>query len=236
MTACNLCTLNKLVKNLSNNDFKYLLQEFSGDLLELVKQEGVYPYEYVDNFERFSEDKLPDRPNFFSSVKNKHFREKKTSVNVWNTFKMNTMGDYHHLYLNTDDLLLADDFEKFIVTCLEYYGLDPGHYFSSPGLCCDAMFKMNKIQLEFISSIDAYLFVEKEMRGGISYIAKRYSRANNKSMKSYDPNNPSKYIKYLDAKNLYSQTMRKYLPYGRFKWLNQNEIDGLVKIVLIDIY
>ena len=146
------------------------------------------------------------------------------------------MGDYHHLYLNTDDLLLADDFEKFIVTCLEYYGLDPGHYFSSPGLCCDAMFKMNKIQLEFISSIDAYLFVEKEMRGGISYIAKRYSRANNKSMKSYDPNNPSKYIKYLDAKNLYSQTMRKYLPYGRFKWLNQNEIDGLVKIVLIDIY
>ena len=55
-------------------------------------------------------------------------------------------------------------------------------------------------------------------------------------MKSYDPNNPSKYIKYLDAKNLYSQTMRKYLPYGRFKWLNQNEIDGLVKIVLIDIY
>ena len=82
LTACNLCTLNKLVKNLSNNDFKYLLQEFSGDLLELVKQEGVYPYEYVDNFERFSEDKLPDRPNFFSSVKNKHFREKKKSINV----------------------------------------------------------------------------------------------------------------------------------------------------------
>ena len=51
-------SLDALVKNLSANDFKYLLQEFSGDLLELVKQKGVYPYEYMNSFKRFSEDKL----------------------------------------------------------------------------------------------------------------------------------------------------------------------------------
>ena len=61
-------SLIKFVKNRSDNEFKYLSQEFSGDFLQLVKQKGVYPYEYTDSFERFSEDKLPDRFKFFSSV------------------------------------------------------------------------------------------------------------------------------------------------------------------------
>ena len=54
-----------LVKNLSDNNFKYLSQEFSGDLLELVKQKGVYPYEYMDSFEMSSEDEVPDRCEFY---------------------------------------------------------------------------------------------------------------------------------------------------------------------------
>ena len=62
-------SLDALVKNLSNNDFKYLSQEFSGELLELVKQEGVFPYEYMDSFEKFFEDKLPNRRRLFSSLK-----------------------------------------------------------------------------------------------------------------------------------------------------------------------
>ena len=62
-------SLDALVKNLSNNDFKYLSQEFSGELLELVKQEGVFPYEYMDSFEKFFEDKLPNRCRLFSSLK-----------------------------------------------------------------------------------------------------------------------------------------------------------------------
>ena len=77
------------------------------------------------------------------------------------------MGDYRDLYLKADVLLLADVFEKFISTCLEYYRLDPCHYFSSPGLSWNAMFKMTKIKLEFISDIYMYLFIEKGMRIGI---------------------------------------------------------------------
>ena len=53
-------SLNKLVKNLTDNDFKYLCQEFIDELQELVKQKGIYPFEYMDSFEKFSEDKLPD--------------------------------------------------------------------------------------------------------------------------------------------------------------------------------
>ena len=89
------------------------------------------------------------------------------------------MGDYHDHYLKKYVLLLADVYEKFIDTCLNYYGLDFSHYFSSPGLSWDAMFKMTGIELEKISDIDKYLFIEKELRGGISYIAKRHSKANN---------------------------------------------------------
>ena len=74
------------------------------------------------------------------------------------------------------------------------------------------MFKITKIRLELIKDIDKHLFIEKEMKQGISYIAKRYSKANNKYMKSYDPNKPSKYITYLDVNSLYGQVMSKYLP------------------------
>ena len=69
------------------------------------------------------------------------------------------------------------------------------------------------------------LFIEKGMRGGISYIAKRHSKANNKLIQSYDVNKPSKFTMYLDANNLYGWAMSQYLPYGGFKWLNQKEID-----------
>ena len=102
-----------------------------------------------------------------------------------------------------DVLLLADVFEKFIDTCLKFYGLDPCHYFSSPGLSWDAMLKMTDVKLEKISDIDKYLFIEKGLRGGISYIAKRYAKANNKYIKVYGLKEPSKFITHLDMNNLY---------------------------------
>ena len=107
-------------------------------------------------------------------------------------------------------------FEKFINTCLDYYGLYPYHCFSSPGLSWDAMLKLTGIELDLISDIDIHLFIEKEVRGGISYISKRHSKANNKYMQSYDAKKPNKFITYLDANNLYGWTMIQYLPCARF--------------------
>ena len=106
----------------------------------------------MDSFEKFFEDKLPDKCEFFSSLKDRYISKKDyfNAINVWNVFKMNTMGDYHDLYLQTDVLLLADMFEKFIKTCLDYYGLDPCHYFSNPGLSWDALLKMTGIKLDLI--------------------------------------------------------------------------------------
>ena len=130
---------------------------------------------------------------------------------------MNAMGDYHDLYLKTDVLLLADIFEKFININLNYYGLDPCHYFSSPGLSWDTMLKMTGIELELVSDIDMHLFIEKRMTGGTLYIAKRHSKVDNKYMKFYDSGKESKYITYLDANNLYRWAMSQ--------WLNKKEIN-----------
>ena len=147
--------------------------------------------------------------------------------NVWNTFSLKNMGDYHNLYLGSDVLLLADVFENFRKTCLEYYKLDPCHYFTSPGLSWDAMLKMTNIKLELMTDVDMFQFIEKGLRGGISYIANRYGEANNKYMKTYDKKAPSKYIMYLDANNLYGWAMSQYLPTGGFKWLSQKQIDKI---------
>ena len=123
--------------------------------------------------------------------------------------------------MKKDVLLLADVFEKFISTSFKYYNLDPCHYFSAPGLSWDAMLKMTKIELEKISDPDKYMFFEQGMRGGVSYINKRYSEASK-----------NKHILYLDMNNLYGHAMSQYLPYANFKWVkNINEIEQkLIKI------
>ena len=131
--------------------------------------------------------------DFFSSLKDECFSEKDYlhAAMVWNKFKMNIMGDYHDHYLKTDVSLLTDIFEKFINTSLKYYGLDPCYYFNSPGLSWDVMLKVTGIKLKLILEFDKHLFIEKGMTGGITYIVKRYSKANNKYMTDYDSSDES---------------------------------------------
>ena len=98
------------------------------------------------------------------------------------------------------------------------------HYFSSPGLSWNAMLKVTKIELDLISDTDMHLFIEKGMRGGISYIAEKHNKANDKYMDCYNSSAESKCITYLDGNNLYGLALSQYLSYSGFKWLNQKEI------------
>ncbi|XP_068749377.1 uncharacterized protein [Montipora capricornis] len=200
----------------------------TGEKLDLMSQKGVYPYDFMDSFDKFNE-KLPSKEDFYSILNDEHITDDqyKHAQNVWNTFNLKNMGEYHDLYLKSDILLLADVFENFRKTCLQYYKLDPCHYFTSPGLSWDAMLKMTDIKLELMTDIDMFQFIEKGMRGGISYIANRYGKSNNKYMKTYDEKTPSKYIMYLDANNLYGWAMSQYLPTGGFKWMTKNHIDKI---------
>lgn len=128
----------------------------------------------------------------------------KHAQQVWNKFWLANMGEYHYLYLRSDILLLSDVFENFRQTCLRYYKLDPAHCFTSPGLSWSAMLEMTSIKLELMTDIDFFQFVEKGMRGGISYIANRHLKACYPYMSGYNAKKPNNYIMYLDANNLYS--------------------------------
>ena len=120
-------SLDKLVKNLGDEDIKYLSREFSGERLKLVKKKGVYPYEYMDSFKKIGESRLPDIDCFFSSLKNCEITDKEyqRACDVWKVSEIKNLGEYHNLYLKIDILLLCDVFEKFISACLKDYRLNP---------------------------------------------------------------------------------------------------------------
>ena len=222
-------SLDKLVSNLPKDDLIYTSKAFKGRRLDLMSRKGVYPYDFMDSFEKFNQKELPNKDQFYSILNDQHITDDEYdhAKKVWNTFMIKTMGKHHDLYLVSDMLLLTDIFENFRKTCMQYYKLDPCHYFMSPGLSWDAMLKMTNIKLELMTDINMFQFIEKCMHGGVSYIANRYGNANNKCMKEYDEKVPSKYIMYLDANNLYGWAMSQYLPTGNFKWMTDKEINKI---------
>ena len=226
--------LERLVSNLPEDLLRYTTKEFNEQELKLMKQKGVYPYDYMDSFQKFKETELPVKEEFYSILNDKHITDNayEHAKNVWTTFKMQNLGEYHDLYLKSDILLLADVFENFRKTCMQYYKLDLCHYFTSPGPAWDAMLKMTGIKSELMDDVDMYQFVEKGMRGGISYIVNRYGSGNNKYIIiiiiiiiQYDSNKADKYIMYLDANNLYGWVMSQSLPIGGFKWKEPENVD-----------
>ena len=140
-------------------------------------------------------------------------KECERAVNLWKLFKIKNLGQYHGLYLRTDVLLLAHVFEKFIKTCLNYYGVDSSHYFSSPGLSWDSVLKMTGVELKKISNIDVHNFIEKGMRGGISYISKRYAKVGDSKKK--------KSIINWDMNNLYGFGMIQPMPLSYLNFLTK---------------
>ena len=206
-----------------------------------MKGKGVYPYDYMDSFSKFSDTQLPGREDFYSLLTDEDISDDHYShaQDVWNTFEIRNMGEYHDLYLKSDVLLLDDVFENFRRASLLNYGLDPCHYVSTPGLSWDAMLKMTGINLELITDIDQQLFIERGMRGGISFIAHRHARANNPYMKCYNPEDDKTYIIYLDANNLYGWPMSRPLAYRNFKWVEPKyyaeKVEGIGYIYEVDL-
>ena len=222
-------SLDKLVSNLPNEAFKYTSKEFKNEKFELMRKKGIYPYDFMNSFEKFDKTGLPTKDEFYSILNNEHISDEdyKHAQIIWNKFKLSNMGEYHDLYLKSDVLLLTDVFENFRKTCMLHYKLDPCHYYTSPGLSWDGMLKMTDIKLELLTDIDMFQFIEKGMRGGISYIANRYGKANNKYMKTYNKEVPSNYIMYLDANNLYGWALSQYLPTGGFRWMTEKQINKI---------
>ncbi|GFT43648.1 uncharacterized protein NPIL_360211 [Nephila pilipes] len=215
-------SLEKLVSNLEKTQLK-LTSDFFKDKTDLMVHKGIYPYEYMDNFQKFSERHLPPKETFFSSLINESINDDEYAhcINVWETFNLKNLGEYHDLYVTSDVILLADVFQNFRQLCLNFYKLDPCHCYTAPGLAWQACLYMSRVKLELFTDLDMHLFIERGIRGGISMISHRFSSANNKYLESYDEVKPSKYILYLDANNLYGWAMSQFLPTHGFEWIKE---------------
>ena len=199
-------------------------------------RKGIYPYDYMDSFNRFEETENPPRQEYYSILNDQEITDEdyEHSIKIWKEDNIKNLGEYHDLYLKIDVSLLAEIFENFRNVCLKNYELDPAHYYTSPGLSWDALLKFSKQKLELLSDINTIPFIESGIRGGVSMISHRHSIANNKyMMKNYDPDKEIKSINYLDANNLYGWAMCEPLPVGNFKMyddLKERLSEGKAKI------
>ena len=124
----------------------------------LLLRKGVYPYEYMDNWERFNEMSLPNKESFYSNLNMENIDDTdyRHGNNMFKRFKLKNLGEYHDLYVQSDTLLLADVFENFRNMCLKVYELDPAHFLSLPGLAWQACLKKTSIKLELLTDMICY--------------------------------------------------------------------------------
>ena len=177
----------ELIKRFANN-YNFCIGDLNNFILLLRK--GVYPYEYMDNWERFNETSLPNKESFYSSLNMENIDDidYRHGNNVFKKFELKNLGEYHDLYVQSDTLLLADVFENFRNMCIKVYELDPAHFLSLPGLAWQAYFKKTNVKSELLTDYDMLSMVDEGIRGGICHSIHRYAKANNKYMKNYDKN------------------------------------------------
>ena len=244
-------SLQKLVEDLPEDKFEILKENVDNDNYKLLLRKGVYPYEYMSSFNKFEETELPEKTKFFSTLTNEGISDEDYAhaQQVWTAFGLHTLGDYHDLYVKSDVLQLADVYQNFRKLCMSHYTLDCAHFLTSPGLAWDSCLKKSQQSLDLLTDVNMHLFIERGIRGGISQISKRHSKANNKDMElldnkdmelsdnkktkfSYNKNKESKYILYLDANNLYGWAMSQPLPYGNFQWIkpSQNLLEYILSL------
>ncbi|XP_043477531.1 uncharacterized protein LOC122508319 [Leptopilina heterotoma] len=168
----------------------------NNEKIKLLTRKGVFPYEYIDTREKLDETQLPPKEKFYSTLNDSNVSDEDYvhAQKVWNVF------------------------ENFRNQCLISYGLDPAHYYTTPGLTWDAMLKYTNIRLELLTDIDMVMFIERGIRGGVSQCTNRYAKANNRYVKNYNESEETSYIMYFDANNLYGWAMVQSLPYGGFEW------------------
>ncbi|XP_033254390.1 uncharacterized protein LOC117193772 [Drosophila miranda] len=222
-------SLEKLASYMNIANFKILKTKYQGEKFDMLRRKGVFPYDYLDSFEKFDESLLPSRDNFYNSlndeecsVKDYNFAQK-----VWSAFNCKSIRDYLKLYLESDVLILADGFENFRSLCSRVYRLDPINYVTAPSVSWDAMLKYTRVELELVIDPDIYNFFKTAVRGGLTQCTQRIATANNKYLNNkFKPTEPINFLSYIDANNLYGWAMSQPLPFSNFKFLSNDEISS----------
>jgi len=226
-------SLAKLIENLPEDGMHFLKDLNKGDnaKLKYITQKGYFPYEWFDDINKL---KLP-----ISELKREHFDNALTISKLkdeeWIYIQelitennITTFREFHDFYLHIDVNGLADVFENFRNTSIKYYKLEPCKYVGTPSFAWDALLLNFRVRLELLTDIEMYLMLEKGIRGGQSVVFKKHAKANNKYLDGFDESEPSKYITYLDANNLYAVPMSVKLPMKDFKWIDTIDMDTIM--------
>ncbi|KAJ8918524.1 hypothetical protein NQ315_013028 [Exocentrus adspersus] len=170
-----------------------------------------------DSVDKLEYHRLPSKGDFYDKLNDEAVSELdyRRAQRVWELFNCQNLGEYSDIYLK------SDNFRKI---CFETYKLDPAQYFTAPGLAWDAMLRLTKVNLELLTDIDMIHMLKKGIRGGISQCSERKHIANNMFLPNYNSEEPSSFITYLDATNLYGHSMSQPLPTGGFTWVNESGI------------
>ena len=148
-------SLDQLVKCCPKDAFE-TLKSLYPEKSNLLLKKGIYPYEYMDTFDKFEETTLPKIEEFYSELKDENIslEDYQRAQQVWNEFDIKNMGEYHDLYMKTDTLLLACVFENFRKVCIKNYKLDPANFYTAPGLSWDSLLYHSDEELELLTDID----------------------------------------------------------------------------------
>ena len=201
--------MDKLVKNLDEDDFKILKKEFP-DKRQYLNKELAYPYEYFNNINDYKKpvDNLKKK-DFFSKLKDDYpdDAEIERTKEIIKLFNIKNGGELTRLYCKSDVVLLADVMEKFVKVSFEEYGIYPLYCVSLPGFTYQCALKYTDIKLQTLQDKDLILLIENNLRGGISSVmANRYVKSDE-----------NKKILYIDATNLYGLSMSQMLPYDEIE-------------------
>jgi hypothetical protein len=219
------CSLDQLAKDLNkipNFPYRILdqlqLHGNDSEKRDLLLCKGVYPYEYITSFTVYEDTVLPEKEQFFSKLHDSHLCEKDYlhAKTVFSRFGCRNLADYTKLYCIVDTCLLAEIMLNFRDEIYCDMGLDVCKYISLPQLSLDCALKREKLRLELMTDIDQLLFVENNIRGGLSFVNQRHAEKTE-----------TKDLLYLDFNNLYGGAMSQLLPYGDFRWLSPEEITCL---------
>ena len=186
----------------------------------MLLRKAVYPYEYLDSWERFNETTLPNKKAFYSKLYLEDITDKDYlhAQKAFEKLKLKILGEDHDIYVQSDKLLLADAFKNFRNKCSELHELDPSHFLTAPGLAWEACLKNTEVKLELLTDNDILMMIEKGIGGEICHTLYKYAKENNKYMKYYSKNFELSYLVYLDAKKLYGWAMFQNLPVDGFIW------------------
>ena len=203
-------SLDKLVKNLDEDDFKLLKKEFP-EKCQYLNKKLAYSYQYFNSIDDYKKSvNNLKKEDFFSKFKNDYpdDEEIERTKEIIKLFIIKDGEQLTKLYCKSDVILLADVFEKFVKVSTEENKINPLYCVSLPGYTYQCALKYTNIKLQTLQDKDLNLLIENIIRGGISSVmGDRYV----KSDENYK-------ILHIDATNLYGHSMSQSLPYDEIKF------------------